>query len=89
MYHTYKNLSQNKQTDLNKYGIKTAYKNMNLLKNNIYSNFKNKIELNDKTDLICKINCNNCGVSYIGQRRQYPNKRIPQCKSATITRNYF
>jgi len=58
--------------------IKLAFKPIKKLKEGIYTNTKDKISNNMKKNLVYKINCKDCDKSYIGQTKQFLNKRIQQ-----------
>lgn len=54
------------------YNIKTT--------NLLYSRLKDRTLKSEESNLIYKINCKDCDKSYIGQTKQYLNKRIYQHK---------
>lgn len=66
-------------------------KPINKAKNVVYTNPKCKTEKLSKTNIIYKIPCLDCELSYIGQTKQYLSDRIKQhasnCKSKTEAQN--
>lgn len=85
------NLSEKIKNELNKVNIKVSFKNNNTFKKYFYHNLKDKTETMVNSNLIYQINCNDCNGCYIGQTKQYLNKRISQhkqsIKTKTITPN--
>lgn len=76
-----KGLSENLQKCIQKH-IKRkslAYKPLNTIRQ-LYSKIKYKVPKEKETNLIYKINCE-CGATYIGETKQYLQKRMQQHKS--------
>jgi len=79
-----KNLSQKIALTFKKYDvndIKLTYKPMNKMQNKIFTNTKDKTEKDKQKNLVYKIDCCNCDNSYIGQTKQFIEKRIKQHKA--------
>lgn len=70
------------EKELKKYNLQIAYKNHNTIGQNFFNNLKDKTELTNQSNLVYQINCNNCKATYIGQTKQYFNKRISQHKNS-------
>lgn len=66
--------------------LKIAHKPLNQLRNEIFSNMKQKITFNDRTNVIYMFSCdgdgnNNCDFSYIGETKNELYKRMGQHKN--------
>lgn len=66
----------NKLRTYNLDNLTFAYKPINKLGSSIYSNMKDKIEDEVKTDVVYEVDCNDCHKKYIGQTGQYLRKRM-------------
>jgi hypothetical protein len=74
-------LSENLKQELEKYNenLTLAFKPPNKL-NSLFTNTKDKIEKNKKSNLIYKIDCTNCPSVYIGETSKYLETRIKRHK---------
>jgi hypothetical protein len=74
-------LSEKLNYTLKPYDLQVAHKNSNNLKC-LFTPLKDKIEPKKETHTVYKIPCNNCEGVYIGQTKQYLEKRIQAHKYA-------
>lgn len=75
------NLSENINKYLKKFNITAAFKQTNTLKD-LYTSHIPLSNINQRTHIVYKIPCNSCNACYIGQTKQYLEKRLDQHKKS-------
>lgn len=81
-----KGLTENLSKKLKKFEVAVSAKPMKKVKEKLYSKMKYKIEKDKKKDVIYKIDCKRCNVSYIGETKQFLKKRVAAHKSSVNTK---
>lgn len=78
-----KGISNKIKNQLNKYNkdLQIAFKSTNTLKTQIFTNTKNKIIHDYKSNVVYKIECNDCQASYIGETSKKLLTRVKQHKN--------
>lgn len=81
------NVSENISNILKKHNVTIAHKPYNTTKK-FSKTLKPKLQIEDETNTVYKIDCNNCNSTYIGQSKQYLHKRIYSHKYNTKNLNH-
>lgn len=76
------NISLQIEKVLNKFHIKTAFKNHNTIGKNFFNNLKDNIHITSESNIIYQIDCINCNANYIGQTKQTLKNRLYQHKNS-------